>query len=140
MSPLVIRRTLSGSQQRVFDAWTRPEIMCRWFYPAPRWNAKVSADVRVGGAYRLEMRDETGGLHVQHGEYKLIEPISKLVFTWTCKELGVTGSVVTVELVGVGETTELTLRHELPEAENIRKEHEEGWLGCLAQLSRLLEE
>jgi uncharacterized protein YndB with AHSA1/START domain len=140
MTPVIVRRTLPGSQQRIWDAWTRPEVMCRWFYPAPQWSAKVTADVRVGGSYRLEMRDEKGQLHVQHGEYKVIEPISRLVFTWSCEELGVVDSVVTLELIGKGANTELVLRHELPDDPKIRKGHEEGWEGCLTQLERLMEE
>jgi uncharacterized protein YndB with AHSA1/START domain len=140
VTPLIIRRTLPATPQRIWDAWTRPEVMCRWFYPAPRWSAKVDADVRVGGRYRLEMRDENGQLHVQHGEYRIIEPLSRLVFTWTCEEVGVVDSVVTLELTGKGTQTELVLRHELPEDPNVRKRHEEGWAGCLAQLERLMEE
>jgi uncharacterized protein YndB with AHSA1/START domain len=140
MIPLLIRRTLPAAQERVFAAWTRPEVMCRWFFPAPHWSAKVEADLRVGGRYRLEMKDEAGQLHVQHGEYRVIQPISKLVFTWSCEELGVTDSVVTLELTGRGAETELLLRHELADDPKLREEHEEGWMGCLAQLERLLEE
>ena len=140
MRSLVVRRMLPGGQQRIWDAWTRPEVMCRWFYPAPRWSAKVSADVRVGGSYRLEMRDEDGQLHVQHGEYRVIEPISRLVFTWNCEELGVVDSVVTVELIGKGTKTECIIRHELPDDPKLLKRHEEGWTGCLAQLELLMEE
>jgi uncharacterized protein YndB with AHSA1/START domain len=140
VTPLIIRRILPATQQRVFDAWTRPELMCRWFFPDPRWSAKVSADVRVGGTYRLEMRDEAGTIHVQHGEYKVIEPISRLVFTWTCEEVGVVGSEVTIELLGRGDKTELTLRHELPDVPGIRERHEQGWVGCLGQLQRWMEE
>lgn len=140
MTPVIVRRILPASQQRVFDAWTRPELMTRWFYPAPTWRANVTADVRVGGRYRLEMVDEDGRVHVQHGEYRAIEPISRLVFTWTCEELGVSDSVVTIELAPRGSSTELVLRHELPDDPKIRSEHEGGWVACLGQLERLMEE
>jgi uncharacterized protein YndB with AHSA1/START domain len=140
VTPLIIRRTLPASQQRVFNAWTRPEVMCRWFYPDPRWSAKVVADVRVGGTYRLEMRDDEGRIHVQHGEYQVIQPVSRLVFTWTCEEVGVVGSVVTLDLTGRGDETELTLRHDLPDVPGIRERHEAGWVGCIGQLQRLMEE
>jgi uncharacterized protein YndB with AHSA1/START domain len=53
---LVVRCTLPGSRERVFAAWTRPELMCWWFHPEPGWTTWVEADVRVAGSYRLEMR------------------------------------------------------------------------------------
>jgi len=62
VTPLVIRRSLSGRQQRVFDACTRPEIMCRWFWLDPRSSARVFGNVRADRSYRLEMRDEAGAM------------------------------------------------------------------------------
>src|SRR5215203_5069069 len=109
-----VRRFLQARRERVFDAWTRPELMTRWFFPNVSWTATVSSDLRVGGRYELRMRDAEGGSHVQFGEYREIIPVSRLVFTWSCPELSVTDSIVTVELVEHGERTELRLTHELP--------------------------
>lgn len=137
-APIIIRRTLPGRRERVFAAWTKPELMCRWLFPMPGWIANVTADLREGGHFRLEMRDAQGGLHLQHGQYRTIEPVSRLVFTWTCEALGVIDSLVTVELEARGDETALVLQHVLPPDPKIREEHEEGWVGCLAQLERFL--
>jgi uncharacterized protein YndB with AHSA1/START domain len=136
---LTVRRTLSGPRDRVFAAWTRPELIGRWFFPEPGWTTTVEADVRVGGRWRLEMRDLDGGRHVQHGVYRLIEPVSRLAFTWSCEELGVADSLVTVELADRGPRTDLVLRHELLDDETTRRRHGEGWDGCLERLEELLE-
>jgi uncharacterized protein YndB with AHSA1/START domain len=120
----------------VFEAWCRPELMARWFFPAPGWRAEVSADVQVGGRYRVTMFDPTGGAHVQEGVYQSIQPHHRLVFTWTCTELGVPESLVTVELGDRGEQTEIALHHELPDDPTILREHEGGWNGCLDSLAR----
>jgi len=110
--------------------------MAQWFFPAPGWRADVTADVRVGGRYRVAMYDPAGGVHVQEGAYASIEPDSRLVFTWTCLELGVADSLVTVDLRDVGGKTELTISHDLPDDAAILREHEGGWNGCLESLAR----
>jgi glutathione S-transferase len=113
--------------------------MAQWFFPAAGWRAEVTADVRVGGRYRVAMVDPEGRSHVQEGAYRAIEPDARLVFTWTCQELGVSDSVVTVELRDLGATTEVTISHQLPDDAAIVREHEEGWTGCLGSLVRYLE-
>jgi uncharacterized protein YndB with AHSA1/START domain len=113
--------------------------MAQWFFPAPGWRADVTADVRVGGRYRIAMHDPAGGIHVQEGVYRAIEPDSRLVFTWSCMELGVADSLVTVELRDLGPKTELVVSHELPDEAAIVREHEGGWKGCLESLVRYLE-
>ena len=77
-----------------------------------------------------------GGVHVQEGAYASIEPDCRLVFTWTCLELGVSDSLVTIDLRDVGGKTELTISHELPDDAAILREHEGGWKGCLESFAR----
>jgi len=136
---VVVKRTFAARRPRVFAAWCRPELMAEWFFPAPGWRADVTADGRVGGRYRVAMHDPSGGVHVQEGAYAAIEPDARLVFTWTCLELGVADSLVTVELRDLGSETELTLSHELPDDATILREHEGGWNGCLGSLARAVE-
>jgi glutathione S-transferase len=133
-----VKRMLSAPRERVFEAWTRPDLMGRWFFPGTDWTAAVTADLRVGGRYELAMRDGAGVRHLQFGEYREIVPVSRLVFTWSCPELQVVDSVVTVVLIDRGERTELLLTHELPPDPKIRRGHEEGWTGCLGNLEKML--
>jgi uncharacterized protein YndB with AHSA1/START domain len=136
-----VRRLLKARRSVVFDAWTRPALMARWFHPGLDWTTQVRVDLRVGGAYELRMRDPDGGEHLQFGEYREITPVSRLVFTWNCPDLQVVESVVTVDLLERGErSTELVITHELPPDPKIRRGHEEGWTGCLASLDHLLNE
>jgi uncharacterized protein YndB with AHSA1/START domain len=110
--------------------------MARWFFPAEDWSATVRSDLRVGGKWEVLMRSAAGEPHRQFGEYREISPSSRLVFTWSCPELAVVDSVVTVALIERGAHTELVLTHELPPDPKIRAEHEEGWKGCLQNLER----
>jgi uncharacterized protein YndB with AHSA1/START domain len=133
-----VKRILHAPCERVFEAWTRADLMARWFFPGEGWTATVTADLKVGGRYQVDMRDKEGARHRQFGEYREVVPISRLVFTWDCPELGVANSIVTVELKDLGDRTELILTHELPPDPAIRRGHEEGWVGCLGNLEKML--
>jgi len=136
---ITVKRVLRARRERVFEAWTRPDLMARWFFPGADWTVVVTCDLAVGGSYELEMRDAQGERHLQFGRYREIAPVSRLVFTWSCPDLGVMDSVVTVELADRGDETELVLTHELPPEPKIRRGHEEGWEGCLGNLDKFLQ-
>jgi uncharacterized protein YndB with AHSA1/START domain len=112
--------------------------MARWFFPGQNWTAAITSDLKVGGRYEIAMRDADGGEHTQFGHYREIVPVSRLVFTWSCPELAVVDSVVTVDLIDHGPRTELVLTHELPPDPKIRRGHEDGWHGCLGNLENML--
>ena len=52
---LVVTRTIDGPPHIVFDAWTQPELLRRWWVPksVPITLLSCEMDVRVGGTYRL---------------------------------------------------------------------------------------
>ncbi len=55
-----IERTFAASVEDVFDAWTSPEVMRRWFHCAPDWDTPAAeVDLRVGGRVRVVMRRPT---------------------------------------------------------------------------------
>ena len=58
-----VRRTIRGSRQRVFDAWTKPEEITRWHAPGPMTVSLVEMDLRVDGAYRIHMQAPSGEEH-----------------------------------------------------------------------------
>jgi uncharacterized protein YndB with AHSA1/START domain len=137
-SSITVRRFLKARREQVFRAWTRPDLMARWFFPGEGWVAAVTSDLKVGGRYEVAMRDASGGQHIQFGRYREIVPTSRLVFTWSCPDLDVVDSLVTIELGEQGDRTELILTHELPPDPKILRGHEEGWEGCLGNLDKML--
>ena len=52
---LVITRTFNGPARIVFEAWTKPELLQRWWAPKSIGMTLLSCemDVRVGGSYRF---------------------------------------------------------------------------------------
>jgi uncharacterized protein YndB with AHSA1/START domain len=65
IAPLHLRRTFQATPEEVFDAWTDPEVLRRWWAAQPTWTSPgCEVDLRVGGRYRLSMQDdETGDVH-----------------------------------------------------------------------------
>lgn len=140
---LTIRRTINAPRQIVFDAWTQIEHLKNWWRANPEWSTEIAeVDLRVGGKYRLGMRDPNeDGPFTCSGEFVEITPPEKLVYTWTWESshMDVGETLVTVEFLEQGEATELVLTHErFPHAE-AASEHTKGWTGCIEGLSRLVE-
>lgn len=57
---LLLERTVDVPPDRVFAAWTRPELLVRWFTPAPWTTAACDLDLRPGGVFRTVMRSPEG--------------------------------------------------------------------------------
>ncbi len=78
---IVIARTFNGPARIVFDAWTRPELVSRWWAPGSRGVAICDAAVRAGGSYRYVIRLDRGGEFAFSGKYIEVTPHSRLVYT-----------------------------------------------------------
>ena len=80
---IVITRTFNGPAQIVFDAWTKPELVKRWWAPKTRRVGVVDcdADVRPGGYYRYVLRLEKGHTFAFSGAYHEVTPPTRLVYT-----------------------------------------------------------
>ena len=131
---LVLKRTLPATPERVFEAFTRPELARLWMSPGPMKVAEVELDVRVGGAYRIVMVGPAGETHIVGGVYEEIVPNEKLVYTWKWTDAEEV-TQVTIELVATGtDQTELILTHEGFAEIETRDKHEEGWDGCFVKL------
>lgn len=127
-----IERVLPATIGRVYDAWSRPELMTRWYCPNPAHELQVEADVRVGGAYVVTM-----GPYVVRGNYLEVDPPHLLAFTWKWDGSD-DSSEVRVELAEVDGGTHLLLSHTaLSNAEDAAG-HLQGWELQLARLTDLL--
>ncbi len=134
---LEIKRTLQAPREKVFEAWTDPEKLNRWFAPSDEYEVSAECDPRPGGSYRIQMTHKDGNVHTVVGEYREVSPPEKLVFTWSWEDGTVQGSLVAVDFRDVDGATEITLTHSgFPSAE-WRDKHNEGWNGCLSRLEAL---
>ena len=77
-----LERTFAASAEQVFDAWTSPEVMRRWFHCAPDWDTpEAEVDLRVGGKVRVVMRKPDGTQAEAQGEFTMIDRPRRLEMT-----------------------------------------------------------
>lgn len=113
---LVVTRTFDGPAHLVFEAWTRPELIVRWWAPESFGIKLVSceADVRTGGTYRFQFAvPNSDQLFDFFGRYIDVEPPKRIV--WTNEEEH--GSVTTVTFTERDGKTHLVLRDVYPSKE-----------------------
>ena len=110
---LVVTRTFNGPVRLVFEAWTTPELLKRWWAPKSFGVSFISceADVRAGGTYRFVFGHPASEQPMEFfGRYIEATPHSRLV--WTNDEGGEGGAVTTVTFEARGAET-LVVMHDL---------------------------
>lgn len=124
---MVVTRSFDAPARLVFQAWTRPELMQRWWVPKSAGITLLSCeqDVRVGGRYRLEFAhpsvpslapEAAGGSMAFFGTYLEVDPPRRLV--WTNEE-SADGAVTTLTLEEVNGRTLLRLHELYPSKEAV---------------------
>jgi len=107
-----LTRNLDASPEQIWNAWTSPDEVAEWWHPrgatTPRDSVKL--DVKAGGRYQYTMIDgDTGNEVVSGGEYTVVDPNSKLAFSWGYPDDSVDDSpLVTVTIDDLGGLTRLT--------------------------------
>jgi uncharacterized protein YndB with AHSA1/START domain len=145
---LVLERVVDVPRELVWQAWTRRELLMKWFTPAPWQTVECEIDLRPGGIFRTVMRSPEGEEHDNAGCYLEVVENERLVFTdalapgYRPAENPFFTAIITLEDHRGGTRYTARALHKSP-AE--RKSHEEmgfadGWSRCLDQLVALMKE
>jgi uncharacterized protein YndB with AHSA1/START domain len=138
MAVLVVRKIIRATPERLFQAWTEPLQLQRWWGPEGVTCLDAEVDLRVGGRYRIGNQLPDGKILWIAGEFEVIEPPRKLTYTWQLEGTAGTCERVTVEFEPRGEVTEVIVTHERIPNESLREQHQQGWFGCLDGLAEYL--
>jgi uncharacterized protein YndB with AHSA1/START domain len=137
-----ITRVIEAPRDDVFQAWTDPAELRRWWGPGEFTCPEADVDLRPGGSYRLVMQPSAGDAFVLGGTYREVQPPERLVYTWrweTGPAADGSESLVTVEFRALGdERTELVLTHSDFPASHGASPYQMGWEGGLEKLEALL--
>jgi uncharacterized protein YndB with AHSA1/START domain len=130
-----VERTYEASVEAVFDAWTNPEVLRRWWKADPEHEVTVAADVRVGGDYRLAMHRPGGEEMVVYGTYREVSRPDRLVYSWAWEGTGPYAGhesevAVTFQEAEPGRTT-VVIEHAGLLDDASRANHARGWNGVL---------
>lgn len=132
VEPVRITRTLAAPRPVVWRAFTDPNALTSWFWPA-RLSPRVQAEPEVGGRFRIASAVARSMATAVSGEYRAVDEPSRLEFTW-CWEGGEATSHVSVHLAEAGDDTELTVEHDGFDDEEDRDAQARGWRDCLDRL------
>jgi uncharacterized protein YndB with AHSA1/START domain len=113
---VVVTRTINGPARIVFEAFTKAELLRRWWVPKSMGMSLLSCEVdaRVGGKYRLVFDADPEPVAF-FGTYVEVQPHSRLA--WTNDEGGEGGSVTTVTFEETGGKTLVVLSERYPSKE-----------------------
>ena len=93
---LRISRRFQAPAKIVFQAWTQPEFVRRWWAPKSHGVEMIAcdADVREGGNYRYVMQPTSGGELAFSGVYREVSPYTRLVYTQCFEPMREAGDVI----------------------------------------------
>ncbi len=139
---LVVTRTIEGPAHIVFEAWTDPELVKRWWVPKsiPITLLSCEMDVRAGGSYRFVFQVDPTTTMAFFGRYLEVSPPSRLV--WTNEEGEGDAVVTTVTFDEEDGRTRLVVHDLYPSKDAldaaIASGSTSGWDEMLGQLDELV--
>jgi uncharacterized protein YndB with AHSA1/START domain len=137
---LNLKRVLGAPRQSVFRALTEPDELVKWWGPSGFTVPGIELDLRVGGGYRIAMQPPEGDLFHLAGEFREVDPPSRLAYTfrWEDPDPDDRETVATLTLNELGESTELALAQGPFATEPRWALHREGWTDSFDKLEELL--
>lgn len=143
---LTLTRIIDAPRERVYKAWTDPELLKQWFAPLPWTTPVAELDVRPGGSNLVVMRGPDGNEFPNRGVYLEVVENERLIFTdaytkaWEPSEKPFMTVVLTFE-DEAGKTRYTARVRHWTVAD--REAHEkmgfhEGWGQCADQLAALV--
>jgi uncharacterized protein YndB with AHSA1/START domain len=141
VAALVLRRTYPVPRERVFAAWTNPDIAARFLGPGDVKATNVHMDVKVGGTFSITMERPGNEPFIARGTYLEVNAPKRLVMTWRWVEDDPADeheSLLSLDFNERDGETEFVLTHEkLASAESLER-HEEGWTAIVDELATVL--
>lgn len=135
-SDAIFTRTFDAPRELVFQAWTDPQHLARWWGPAGVTNKDVSVDPRKGGSLRLTMASESDGWESPViFVFREFEPPELLVMSnfaddmddaWAAAVEMFGRMTTTITLEDIGGATELTMRTRFDSPERLNASVEMG--------------
>lgn len=136
-STITIVHHFSAAPRVVWNAWTDPEVVRRWWGSDPEGTVTSAVlDVRAGGRFAITFRDTSGVQHTSTGEYLRVDPVTELDFTWSWQSEPNNPSRVMVVFAVDGSGTRMRFTHSDLRGES-QHDYAQGWRRTFAKLDRV---
>ena len=138
---LRLERVFAAPRERVFDAWTTPETLKRWWCPSGWEPDRIEVDLRVHGAFHLGMRRiADGSVAAVRGCFLEVRRPERVAYTWQWEGAleQMSETLVTVEFLEEDGRTRLILTHDrLPDIPMWHK-HRAAWIAACDRMEDVL--
>jgi uncharacterized protein YndB with AHSA1/START domain len=137
---LSLSRLLPAPRPIVYRALAEPEELAKWWGPRGFSVPSVDFNPQVGGSYRIAMQPPEGDLFHLHGEFREVDPPSRLSYTflWDPPDPDDRETVAALSLEDRGDQTAVLLTQGEFATEERRALHEGGWGDSFDKLERVL--
>ena len=137
---LELNRALPAAPSVVFDAFTDPNELARWWGPEGFSTPSLEFDPRVGDSYRIEMQPPEGDAFYLTGEFRVVDSPTRLAYTfkWEDPDPDDVETVVDLSFRDLGESTEVVFTQGPFRTEARRALHRDGWTDGFDKLEALL--
>ena len=137
---LEMNRALPAAHSLVFEVFTDPDELARWWGPEGFSTPSLEFDPRVGERYRIEMQPPEGSAFFLTGEFRVVDPPTRLAYTfrWEDPDPDDVETVVDLSFRDFGESTEIVFTQGLFKTEARRELHRDGWTDSFNKLAALL--
>ena len=133
-----IETTINATFEKVWEAWTEPSIIKKWFGSDPKGEVlSAKLDVRQNGSFEVKFRDSDQTEHICNGIYHEIKKFSKLTFTWHWKSEPGVESFIILLLTSEGTSTKMQFEHK-NFGSGSKHNYVKGWQSTFLKLERLL--
>jgi uncharacterized protein YndB with AHSA1/START domain len=137
---LRLKRILPAPRAAVYRSLTDPGELANWWGPRGFTAPRVEFDPRVGGSYRIEMQPPEGAAFYLTGEFREVEPPTRLAFTfiWEDPDPDDVETLVALSFRDLGDSTEVALKQGPFRTEARHALHREGWTDSFDKLEGLI--
>jgi glutathione S-transferase len=140
---LQMTRFIHAPRDKVFDAFTKAEMLGSWIGTRGTQVDSAQADARAGGSWRVAMHARDGSAFVVAGHFQHLERPARLAYTWQWEgeksPMPQVQTLIEVELTERDGGTELRMTHSGFPAAAAREGHQQGWASAFNRLNDLLD-
>jgi len=114
---IILTRLIAAPAAKVWQCWTDPAILPRWFGPEGYSCVTKEIDLRQGGLWRFNMIGPDGKIWANRHRYTLFDPVKRLEFLLDGDDDSAPPMEVVVVLEAEADSTRITQTMTFPSVE-----------------------